>query len=141
MSVVEALLSRLDPKQTGRDRWRCACPVCGERNQSTLSIGIGDTGAVLLKCWKSGCGPDEIAAAVGLAIEDLFPPRESLVGSPRRTRMMSAGQALDLLSFETTMVFVAANNLAAGHALKPDDLVRLNVAAQRVGELCVEARR
>jgi hypothetical protein len=73
VSAVDLLLSRLDqPRANGRDRWRCACPVCGEKNRSTLSIGVGDSGAVLVRCWKSGCGPDEIVAAVGLEIEDLF---------------------------------------------------------------------
>ncbi len=74
MSAADAVLARLDsPRPTGRDRWRAACPVCGERNRSTLSIGIGDSGAVLLKCFKSGCGPDEIAAALGPGTERPIP--------------------------------------------------------------------
>jgi hypothetical protein len=142
MTPVDLLLSRLDrPTQSGRDRWRCACPVCGERNRSTLSVGIGDNGCVLVKCFKSGCSPNEIAAAVGLDLEDLFPPRESSSRPLQRPRLMTHAQALGLLEFESLLVVVAANNLAHGHALTPDDLARLSVAARRIGAVCDEARR
>jgi hypothetical protein len=74
---VDTVLARLEPYRlnaTGKDRWRAICPVCGERNPNTLSIGVGANDAVLLKCFKQGCSPEVIANALGLEITDLFPP-------------------------------------------------------------------
>ena len=105
MSPVDLLLSRLDsPRPNGRDRWRAACPCCGERNRSTLSVGVGDSGCVLVKCFKNGCGPDEIARAVGLDLEDFFfPPRDSSGRAAAPRRMLTAAQALELLGAEATL--------------------------------------
>ena len=138
---VEVLLSRLDdPRPTGRDRWRCACPVCGGKNRSTLSVGVGDTGAVLLKCWKSGCGPEEIAHAVGLALEDLFPPRESHASPATRRRLITAAQALDLLDAEMLLAFVCASDMARGVELDNATRDRLLLGAARVSMLRSEVR-
>lgn len=136
MSTIDNLLARLDaPRASGPNRWRAACPVCGEGNRSTLSIGLGDTGAVLIKCFKSGCGPDEIAAALGLTIEDLFPPKDNRGGPKKRRRLLADRQALDLLADEANLVAVAASNLAAGCALTDADRTRLLAAAGRVAYL------
>lgn len=138
---VDLLLSRLDdPRPHGHDRWRCACPVCGGRNRSTLSVGVGDTGAVLLKCWKAGCSPEQIAHAVGLDIEDLFPPRESHGPAAKRRRLISASQALELLDAEATLLFVCAADLAQGHQLDAPTRERLTLAAARIGMLRDEVR-
>ena len=135
-AAVDLLLSRLDnPRPNGRDRWRCACPVCGERNRSTLSIGVGDTGAVLVKCWKEGCGPDQIAAAVGLELEDLFPPRESWGRPPARRRLISAGQALEVLEDEMTLAVVVMSDMRKGIAPNDQTSDRMLLALARVIEI------
>ncbi|NUZ07650.1 hypothetical protein [Piscinibacter koreensis] len=141
MSAVDSLLARLDnPRPNGRDRWRCACPVCGERNRSTLSIGVGDNGCVLLKCWKEGCGPEQIANAVGLELEDLFPPREHSASPLKRRRLITANQALELLDDEMTLMFVCGSDMARGQALDEPTRERLMVAAARIGMLRQEVR-
>ena len=87
MTPIDTVLGRLpDAKQTAPGRWRTACPACGGRSQSTLSVGEGDTGAVLLKCFKSGCDPHTIATALGLDIADLFPQRPDSAPLKRRQR-------------------------------------------------------
>ncbi len=134
--AIDLLLSRLpDHKPTGRDRWRSGCPVCGGSSKSALSIGIGDTGAVLVTCFKGGCGPDEIAGAVGLVIEDLFPPREAAGRPLARRRMISDRQALDLMHEESNLVFVAAANIGNGIELTDVDRARLLQAAARIAYL------
>jgi hypothetical protein len=139
--AVQLLLGRLDgPRAVGRDRWRCACPVCGERNRSTLSIGIGDSGCVLLKCWKNGCGPEEIAAAVGLELEDLFPPSESSSRPARRRRLIPASQALDLLVEELTLAVVCSSDMARGVTLDEATRDRLLTGAARVAMIRDEVR-
>jgi hypothetical protein len=139
--TVDALLSRLDdPRPNGRDRWRCACPVCGGRNRSTLSVGVGDTGAVLLKCWKEGCSPEQIAQAVGLELTDLFPPCETHGGPIQRRRLITAGQALDVLDSEATLLVVYASDMARGEALNDADRDRLLTAAARIATMRDEVR-
>jgi hypothetical protein len=141
MNEIDALLSRLpEAKANGRDRWRCACPVCGGTNRSTLSIGMGDTGAVLLKCWKSGCDPEAIAHAIGLSIEDLFPARDAQAAPATRRRMISASQALDVLADDSMLVWTCATSIANGVALSAIDLDDLTAAVARVGALRQETR-
>ena len=138
---VDLVLSRLaDPRQNGADRWRCACPVCGGRNRSTLSVGVGDTGAVLLKCWKEGCSPDQIARAVGLDLEDLFPPSDSHSPPTKRRRLISAGQALEVLEHELTLAIVCAADMARGQKLDKTTRDRLLQGAARVSLIRDEVR-
>lgn len=132
---VDAVLSRLDAKPTGTDRWRAACPVCGERNQSTLSIGVGDNGAVLMRCFKAGCAVEQIAGALGLDLADLFPPKDSHARPLERRRMLSARQALDLLVSETLVIYVIATDMHRQRAVSDDDFDRLQVAATRIQAL------
>lgn len=142
MNPIDMVLSRLpDARPTGRERWRCACPVCGGHNRSTMSVGVGDTGTVLLKCFKSGCDAERIVGALGLDIGDLFPDRgEPGHGSgPAKRRLLSAQQALDLLDAESLFVLVAAEGMAQGIALGDADRERLATAAQRIGALRKEA--
>jgi hypothetical protein len=139
---LDAILSRLDsPKPTNTGRWRAACPVCGGKNRSTLSVGVGDTGAVLLRCWKSGCDPEQIAHAVGLDLADLFPPRDSPSSPPlKRRRLVSAAQALDLIHGEAMLVMMCASDMGHGETLDEDHRQRLLKAAARIGLLLDEAR-
>ena len=135
---VDTLLDRLAAhklRSNGNDRWRAVCPVCGETNANTLAIGVGSADQVLLKCFKGGCGPEEITAALGLDLTDLFPARESFSAPQRRRRLLPAYQALALLESEANIVSVAAANLANGCALTSADLDRLRVASARVAEL------
>lgn len=134
---VDTLLGRLpDARPTGRDRWRAPCPVCGGRNRSTMSIGVGDAGVVLLKCFKSGCDPEAITQALGLDVLDLFPPRAAGGAGPMHRRsLLSHRQALDLLHDEAELVMVAGSNIAHGVVLTDDDRVRVLQAAGRIAYL------
>jgi hypothetical protein len=64
----EAIARLIGARRTGGG-WLGACPVCQperRRDQAALSIGQGDGGRVLLRCFKSGCGYREIVAALGV---------------------------------------------------------------------------
>jgi hypothetical protein len=139
---IDLVLARLAPfklHENGQNRWRACCPAHGGSNPSALSVGLGDTGAVMLKCWH-GCSADEVASALGLELSDLFPPRESHGVPLKKRALVSAQQCLDVVAFETMLVGTAAFNLANGHALTPDDLQRLAVACGRIQALAAEVR-
>jgi hypothetical protein len=139
---IDLVLSRLAPfklRENGRDRWRACCPAHGGSNPSALSVGIGNDGAVLLRCWH-GCTVDQVAGVLGLEMSDLFPPRESHGAPLKRRALLSAQQCLDVIAFECLLTWTAAFNLANGHALTPDDLQRLAVAGGRIQALAAEVR-
>lgn len=144
MQPIDTVLARAESfglKQHGSTRWRCACPVCGGGNRSTLSIGSTDAGAVLLKCFKSECDVEAIAQGFGLDIADLFPPRQAHGAAPQRRRLLSAGQALELLDEEATFLAVLASGMARGQEVTAQDRDRAHRAAGRINYLRNEARQ
>lgn len=141
---IDKVLARAEAfslKRNGDSRWRCACPVCGGRNRSTLSIGETADGAVLLKCFKSECAVEAICRAFGLDLTELFPPSESQGTRPQRRRLLTAGQALELLEEEAVFVAVLASTLASGLEVTSDDRDRAHKAAGRIGYLRSEMRK
>lgn len=130
------LLSRLDKvKPTGPGRWIARCPAHDDRGPS-LSIRELEDGRVLLHDFGQECSADDIAAAVGLTLSDLFPPRLSPPGpgKPHRQRHpFSADDALRCLEFEGRLIHLAAHEVAAGKPLNPTDRARLLLAVERIG--------
>lgn len=142
MSPIDVVLDRLSShrvRPNGTDRWRACCPGHAGSNASALSIGVGREGQVLLQCW-SGCDVDQVVGALGLELSDLFPPRESSAGRPARRRLLTNGQALDLLESEMTLAIVCAADMARGEGLDDATRERLVQAAARVTMLRQEAR-
>lgn len=138
-SPIDLVLSRLEQfklRQHGRDRWRACCPAHGGKNPSALSVGVGADDQVLLRCWH-GCEVEQVAHALGLELDELFPPKpvHHTSGRPARRRLISAGQALDLLEAEATLVVVCASDMAAGRALDEATRGRLLQSAARVSML------
>jgi hypothetical protein len=141
---IEIVLQRLEPyglRASGRDRWRSRCPGHDGDNVTALSIGVSDTGAVLLRCWR-GCDAEQVAHALGLDLHDLFPPRldtgQHGAGPVRRRRLLTAQQALDLLAAESQIVFVVASDIHRERAVSEADFERLGISVARIGELAEE---
>lgn len=139
---IDNVLSRLDRfglRSNGANRWRACCPAHGGTNRSALSIGEGQDGAVLLKCW-TGCEVEAVAQALGLELGDLFPPKTDHHGTPRPRRigLMSAGQTIDLIRGEFNHVWLVLGTLQSGGAIDADELGRAVAAADRVESLCKE---
>ncbi len=68
---VELVLSRLKGvKKNGESQWTALCPSHEDRQQS-LSVGIGNDGKILFKCF-AGCPFENIRKALRLPLETLF---------------------------------------------------------------------
>lgn len=136
MSPIDIVLNRLPDgaRPYGRDRWRCACPAHGGTNRSTLSIGVADNGAVLLRCWQ-GCSIEQIVGALGLDVGDLFPPKDTHAQPLKRRSMLTARQALDLLQAESLVVFVVASDVHRERQVSDANWLRLRDAAARIQAL------
>lgn len=72
-STVATVLQRLTGVQRRADGWMAKCPSHDDRQQS-LAIAEGTDGRALLTC-HAGCDVRAIVAAVGLTMQDLFPPK------------------------------------------------------------------
>jgi hypothetical protein len=69
--ALEQVLSQLKGVRTSMRGWKACCPAHADRKPS-LSIGLGEHGQVLLKCF-AGCSLERIVEAMGLTMTDLFP--------------------------------------------------------------------
>jgi CHC2 zinc finger len=132
---IEALLSRLEKVKGRNGSWTACCPAHADRSPS-LSVRETDDGRILLHCF-GGCSVDSVLGAVGMDMEDLFPDRptgfsyEKGASKPERTRFY-ASDLLRIIGFESTLVMVAAHDMAKGKRLTQQDMDRLMVACQRI---------
>ncbi len=69
--ALEQILGLLDGVQKRGRGYLARCPAHDDRHPS-LSIGEGDDGRVLLRCW-AGCETKAVLEALGLSWSDLFP--------------------------------------------------------------------
>ncbi len=132
------LLDRLNrPKQTGPGRWIARCPAHQDSSPS-LSIRELDDGRILLHDF-GGCGTDEVLAALGLTMSDLFPkplPGSGPAGgyAPSRSRI----PARDLLEVIDHEVMAATLMLSfveqQSGVCTQSQLQRLVQATARIGQ-------
>jgi hypothetical protein len=139
VSPIDTVLPRLCNhrlRKRSADQWSAQCPAHKDRGPS-LSVRELRDGRVLLHCF-AGCHVDEVIGALGLEVADLFPPRSDTGGGAppvQRRRLLSAGQALDLLESEAALLFVLASDLALGVPLDDETRARLITSAARVSML------
>jgi len=73
--TVNDLLNRLQRLRKAGEGWSALCPAHPDKNPS-LSVGVGDGGQILLRCF-SGCPVKAIVEALGLSMGDLFAQRQA----------------------------------------------------------------
>jgi putative DNA primase/helicase len=87
MTPLDLVVNKLraagcNPSPTGPDAYESRCPA-HDGKRKNLSVGLGDDGRVLLHCHHAGdngspsCRADAIVGALGLRLEDLFPPKSN----------------------------------------------------------------
>ena len=135
MTPIENILRRLEKvKQRQPGQWSACCPAHSDRGPS-LSVRETPDGAVLMHGF-AGCAVNDVVAALGLELHELFPPREVSPGAPKRTaKLLTAGQALELLANEAMLVFTAAATLLNGRPLTETDKNRLLESLSRINFL------
>lgn len=130
--TADEIVANLDrAKRVGDGRWVARCPAHEDRSPS-LSVRALDDGRTLLHCF-AGCSVEDIVGALGLALEDLFPPRLEAQRAPRERKPWSDRQLLEMIDRETIVVFIAACDLTLeGRALSDVDASRLRRARERI---------
>ncbi|QQE83282.1 CHC2 zinc finger domain-containing protein [Pseudomonas putida] len=120
-ACLEKVISRLDKvKSAGASKWIACCPAHLDKSPS-LKISETSDGVVLIKCW-AGCSANEVVQAIGLQLRDLFP------GNTKRRR----GPSKAAIEHER-MILQIGQSLHLQGILEGDDLVRFNLAKQRLG--------
>lgn len=70
LNPLDKVLSRLPDHRKDGNGFKAKCPTHDDQNPS-LSIGSGEDGKVLVKCW-AGCPTEAIVESLGLTMQDLF---------------------------------------------------------------------
>ena len=133
MSPVEDLVGRLDRvKRTGSGTWLACCPAHRDKSPS-LSIREGDDGRVLLHCF-AGCEVSAIAAAVGMSLTDLFPPKPLGDRVAPVRRPFPAADVLEGVFHEALTVQQIAAEVNRSGVCSRDQRDRLGKSVQRITE-------
>ncbi len=124
---VDRVLERLSNVKRSGSGWTACCPAHDDKRPS-LSVGIGDDGRVLLRCF-AGCSIASIVAAVGLRQQDLFGPSPARANGKAAKHIHSfptAERAIEALAStlgEPTheWTYCGANGEPVGVVLRWDD--------------------
>ncbi len=126
MTPDQKVLSRVKHRFTGEDHGVFHSPTRNDRKPS-CTFRILPDGRFLIHD-HGGDSVQEILAAVGLRMEDLYP--EPITGRARpEPRPFPAADCLRAVAFETTVTLAIAAAMLAG---EPFDRERLALAAERI---------
>ena len=129
---VARMLDRLDGvRETGPARWLARCPAHDDKTPS-LSVRELDDGRILLHDF-GGCHVNDVLAAIGLEMSDLFPdgPISHRVGPSHRR--IPAADALAAIDHEAHVVAFIAADVAEHKAIDDATWRRLAQAVARIG--------
>jgi hypothetical protein len=134
--TIEKFLLRLEGVRRSSRGYMARCPA-HEDHSPSLGICQGERG-LLVKCW-AGCTLDEIAAAIGIRVADLFFDAPAPHGQRPRTKPVRIDRVAVAFRFELAAldrrlraerVFLAVNGISIND-LSDNDLNRLVVAVGR----------
>jgi hypothetical protein len=101
MMPVDLVLERLEGVKQRGGRYQAPCPAHDDQDPS-LSISQGEDGRTLLKCF-AGCETEDVVAALGLEMKDLFKRRngQGRGGSYTSPKTASTDQPATLENYAT----------------------------------------
>ena len=130
-----------------RGKWRSTrCDLCGASKAMRINtesngwccMACGEKGGDMLALHMRLTGLDFVAAARALGA---YVDGEKPSIGARKSRLISASDALELLYQDSLLVWVAAQNIVQGVVLTSADLADLSAAMKRVLLVSQEARR
>jgi hypothetical protein len=136
LSAADKVLPRLPRvKRTAPGKWSACCPAHEDKSPS-LSIRELEDGRLLLYCF-GGCSVEEVVGAVGLGMEDLFPPRGAAPGAgtkPERRTFIPA-DVFDIARKEIGVAAIISCDMHSHKAISDDDHDRLLQAVQTLDRI------
>lgn len=135
MTPIDNILSRLEKvRQRQPGQWSARCPAHDDKGPS-LSVRETPEGAVLVHCF-AGCNSFEVAASVGVEMHELYPPREMAANSPPRiAKLLTAGQALELLEDDAAFLAILVCDICSGKDSTSTDRDHALTVAGRIGKI------
>ena len=128
------VLDRLGQTTRSGPEWSARCPSHPDRKPS-LSVSEGDDGKVLIHC-HAGCDPEEIVAALGLTMSNLFPTNGRPAHGPGEVPKTAAAMANELAGqFRRAMTPTRRLALARQLGVRPSSLTRLGVGWASLDDL------
>jgi hypothetical protein len=132
MSAAAKVLDRLQRvRQSRPDNYMAACPCCQSKSGRPLSVRSMDDGRVLIHAF-CGCETEDVLAAIGLGLGDLFDAPLAHHLPPVRGGL-SARELLELSAHEANVATLLACD-AQTRPLTAPELERLAQAAARLGK-------
>jgi hypothetical protein len=129
MSATDILIARLDGvRKRGAKGWLCKCPAHDDGTPS-LTIREAADGTILIHCF-AGCDPNDVLAAVGMNIRDLFPEKLDHHIEKKRSGI-SPFDALRAVRHEILVVELLAADMAKG-LCTPDLKHRAQLSVDRI---------
>ena len=131
-SPITVMLGRLEKvTDSGGGQYTACCPAHEDRNPSLSIREIDDK--LLLRC-HAGCGANEIVAAVGLSLADLFntPLTKDYVKPLPKQQRWNWRALLQTVAHESLVVEFAAGDMSKNSTLSDDDKERLAEAVTRI---------
>ncbi len=115
---AEDIAGQLGGKPNGRG-FLCRCPAHDDKSPS-LSVMDADSGNVLIKCF-AGCSTEDVVAALGIQMKDLFPPSD-YTPQQRKTYRQKASRAqlLKALYHELLVLLQVVEKRVCGAMLARD---------------------
>jgi hypothetical protein len=121
-AIIPALMGIPGAKESGGQHI-AKCPA-HEDAQASLSWTLGDEGRVLVKCF-AGCSAEDIVAALGHEMHDLFEPREHAQATEvRKTEYEARTVADDLVAIHQRVDMSDGTKRISWH--RPDGTAGLN---------------
>jgi hypothetical protein len=136
LSRLDEFLSCLENVKPSGKGYTACCPAHDSKSRSSLSVGVGDDGRVLLHC-HGQCGPLEVVHAVGKELGDLFERTVETHRTPRPTWQQRALMKMrqwkacrsDFLS-EVSVLLSVAGQAYHGYPVSEEDKERTERAAR-----------
>lgn len=120
MSAHE-IVARLEfVRATGNDSYIARCPAHDDKSPSLTIKDVGD-GRTLVHCF-AGCGANDVLAAIGLELHDLYPPTDREYRVHRRAKIETV---------DSLVVEIAEHDRAMGKRLSKRDKERYRDALKR----------
>ena len=131
-SPITVMLGRLEKViDRGGGQYSALCPAHEDKSPS-LSIAETDD-RLLIHCF-AGCRSNEIVAAVGLSLADLFntPLTKGYVKPLPRQQRWDCRALLQTVAHESLVVAIAAGGMSQNITLSDDDKERLTESVTRI---------
>ena len=129
--MIETILERLRNVSKAGKGFKACCPSHEDRSPSLALLETSD-GRILIHCF-AGCSPQDVLAAIGLSMSDLFP--DGQLGEYRgfvRIQEDIKGRRRDVLGLERMVLKMAQSDRSSGKRLSQEDLARERQAFERM---------